>query len=199
MRRRCSFRLFARAPRMTSSPFAAAAARAAARSPLAAQVRAGQRPVPVASSAGRALEDHLAAVLAGARTRGRRRSRPSGSSPRRARRRPRCCRDRAGAASVASSFRLSRWCRPIDGSSSTYSTPVRFEPICVARRMRCPSPPDSVAALRREREVADADVVQEAQPVADLAQDAAGDERLALASARSRRTRSSASLIGRFT
>ena len=25
------------------------------------------------------------------------------------------------------------------------STPVRFAPICVARRMRCPSPPDNVA------------------------------------------------------
>jgi hypothetical protein len=43
---------------------------------------------------------------------------------------------------------LSRWCRPIEGSSSTYITPVRPEPICEARRMRCASPPESVSALR---------------------------------------------------
>ena len=43
---------------------------------------------------------------------------------------------------------LSRWCRPMLGSSSTYMTPVRPEPICEARRMRCDSPPDSVSALR---------------------------------------------------
>ena len=34
------------------------------------------------------------------------------------------------------------------GSSSTYSTPRSREPICVARRMRCASPPESVAAER---------------------------------------------------
>jgi hypothetical protein len=43
---------------------------------------------------------------------------------------------------------LSRWCRPIDGSSSTYITPVSPEPICDASRMRCDSPPDSVSAER---------------------------------------------------
>ena len=50
--------------------------------------------------------------------------------------------------SVAMSFELSLWCRPMLGSSSTYKTPVSAEPICVARRMRWLSPPDSVAALR---------------------------------------------------
>jgi hypothetical protein len=50
--------------------------------------------------------------------------------------------------SVAISLELSRWCRPIEGSSRTYSTPTSAEPICVARRMRCASPPDSVAAAR---------------------------------------------------
>ena len=44
--------------------------------------------------------------------------------------------------------RLSRWWRPIDGSSSTYSTPVRPEPICVARRIRWASPPESDPAER---------------------------------------------------
>ncbi len=43
---------------------------------------------------------------------------------------------------------LSRWCRPIDGSSSTYSTPTRPLPICVASRMRCASPPDNVPDAR---------------------------------------------------
>ena len=46
------------------------------------------------------------------------------------------------------SLALSRWCRPIDGSSSTYSTPTSADPICVASRMRWASPPDSVAAAR---------------------------------------------------
>ena len=49
---------------------------------------------------------------------------------------------------VSSRRALSRWCRPIEGSSSTYMTPVRPEPICDARRIRCASPPDSVSALR---------------------------------------------------
>ena len=36
----------------------------------------------------------------------------------------------------------------MDGSSSTYKTPVNREPICVASRMRCASPPDNVPAAR---------------------------------------------------
>ena len=32
--------------------------------------------------------------------------------------------------------------KPIDGSSRTYNTPVNREPICVAKRIRCASPPD---------------------------------------------------------
>ena len=54
-----------------------------------------------------------------------------------------------------STSRLSVWirrwssagCRPIDGSSHTYSTPMRPEPICVASRMRWASPPLSVDAV----------------------------------------------------
>ena len=30
----------------------------------------------------------------------------------------------------------------MDGSSNTYKTPESLEPICVARRIRCASPPD---------------------------------------------------------
>ncbi len=50
--------------------------------------------------------------------------------------------------SVLMSFELSRWCKPIDGSSRMYSTPTSDDPICVASRIRCASPPDSVAAAR---------------------------------------------------
>ena len=51
-------------------------------------------------------------------------------------------------ASVASRRALSRWCRPMLGSSSTYVTPTNPAPIWLARRMRCPSPPDSDGAAR---------------------------------------------------
>src|SRR5256885_1553238 len=49
--------------------------------------------------------------------------------------------------SVEMRRRLSRWCRPIEGSSSTYITPDSSEPSCEASRMRCASPPASVAAV----------------------------------------------------
>ena len=49
---------------------------------------------------------------------------------------------------VLINFRLSRWCKPIDGSSRMYSTPISFEPIWVARRIRCASPPESESAER---------------------------------------------------
>ena len=49
---------------------------------------------------------------------------------------------------VAMSLSLSRWCRPMLGSSSTYSTPVRALPIWVARRIRWLSPPERDAAPR---------------------------------------------------
>ena len=50
--------------------------------------------------------------------------------------------------SVAMSLALSRWCRPIDGSSRMYSTPIRLDPIWVASRMRWASPPESVSLVR---------------------------------------------------
>ena len=46
------------------------------------------------------------------------------------------------------SFSLSRWCKPILGSSKIYNTPVSALPICVARRMRWLSPPERVTAVR---------------------------------------------------
>ncbi len=50
--------------------------------------------------------------------------------------------------SVAISLALSRWWRPIEGSSRMYRTPIRLEPIWVARRMRWASPPESVWLVR---------------------------------------------------
>ena len=73
--------------------------------------------------------------------------------------------------SVAISLALSRWCRPIDGSSSTYSTPDERR----ADLRRQPDPLRLAARQRRraavERQVAEADVVEEPQPLVDLAQD----------------------------
>ena len=50
--------------------------------------------------------------------------------------------------SVAISLSLSFWCKPIEGSSNTYKTPVNWEPIWVARRIRWASPPLNVPANR---------------------------------------------------
>src|SRR3954451_14900103 len=55
-----------------------------------------------------------------------------------------------------------------------YRTPTSDDPICVASRIRCASPPDRVARGPLEREVPDAHVVEEAQPLVDLAQDQPG-------------------------
>ena len=42
---------------------------------------------------------------------------------------------------------LSRWWRPIDGSSKTYKTPVNLDPICVASLIRWASPPERLPAF----------------------------------------------------
>ena len=49
---------------------------------------------------------------------------------------------------LSSNRSLSRWCKPIEGSSSTYITPVKPLPIWEARRIRWDSPPLSVPAVR---------------------------------------------------
>ena len=77
--------------------------------------------------------------------------------------------------------RLSRWWRPIDGSSSTYSVPTRPDPIWLASRMRCASPPASVPALRDSAEVVEPDVEQEPEPGVDLLRHPLGDHLVALA------------------
>ncbi len=48
---------------------------------------------------------------------------------------------------VSSSCTLSRWCRPMEGSSRMYSTPPAVGDLR-ARRMRCASPPERVSAER---------------------------------------------------
>ena len=50
--------------------------------------------------------------------------------------------------SVSINLRLSLWWRPMLGSSRTYSVPTSPEPIWLASRMRCASPPASVPAAR---------------------------------------------------
>jgi hypothetical protein len=57
---------------------------------------------------------------------------------------PRCTSARIAPMSLP----VSRPCRPMVGSSSTYSTPVSPAPICAARRSRCISPPERVLARR---------------------------------------------------
>ena len=143
------FRLCSRAPLTVMNPCGAPARRPAPRS---ARCRPGTCPVSDAGFAlqrlGRALRRRRARPGGPRRARSRPRGRPPRSSRRRARPRSRCCRGRAAAAASLISRRLSRWCRPIDGSSSTYITPDSSEPSCDASRMRCASPPDSVAAAR---------------------------------------------------
>jgi hypothetical protein len=68
----------------------------------------------------------------------------------------------------ASRRSLSRWCRPMEGSSRMYITPTSPAPIWLARRMRWASPPDRVSALRVQGQVVQPDVDQEAQPLGDL-------------------------------
>ena len=80
--------------------------------------------------------------------------------------------------SVSISLVLSRWCRPMLGSSRMYSTPVRPEPICVASRMRCASPPARVARGPVQRQIAQADVEQEAEARPDLLDDLPPDDLL---------------------
>src|SRR4029434_9509058 len=87
---------------------------------------------------------------------------------------------------VAMSRRLSRWCRPIDGSASTYITPDSSDPSCEARPLRCTSParqprrrrrgqPDPLRLTAREGgggavdgQVVEPDVEEESQPGAHL-------------------------------
>ena len=77
--------------------------------------------------------------------------------------------------SVPSSRSLSRWCRPMLGSSSTYSTPV-------SPAADLAGEPDALrfaAGQRRraagQRQVFQPHIVQELQPLHDLLQDAPGD------------------------
>ena len=73
---------------------------------------------------------------------------------------------------------LSRWCRPIDGSSSTYNTPDE-----IAADLRRESNPLRLAARQgaapRQREVVEADIEQEGQARADFFDDPFGNHPVA--------------------
>ena len=133
---------------------------------LAAQELAGDRRRVARDLVDRADGDHLAAVLTGARSEiddvigGAHRLLVVLDDD------DRVARGREAARACASRRALSRWCSPIDGSSRMYSTPTSRDPICVASRMRCASPPDSDSADAAEREVVEADVDEEAQALA---------------------------------
>src|SRR5918993_1493395 len=67
---------------------------------------------------------------------------------------------------------LSRWWSPIEGSSRTYSTPVRPEPLGLATGQGGRRPVDA--------QVVEADVEQEPEPGVDLLEDPGGDEGVAV-------------------
>ncbi len=66
---------------------------------------------------------------------------------------------------------VSRGCRPIEGSSSTYSVPTSPVPRAVASAMRWASPPDSVPNGRLQRQVVETHVGKEAEAALELADD----------------------------
>ncbi len=140
--------------------------RAAARSssPVAEALHARER-------ARRALEEQLAAAAARARARGRSRGRPPRSPPDRARRRRRCCRGRpaaAGSRAAAACPRRAARSSARRGRRACRSARRRAP---TARPIRCASPPESVRAGARERQVVEADVVHVAHPRPELRDD----------------------------
>ncbi len=68
----------------------------------------------------------------------------------------------------------------MEGSSRMYSTPMREEPIWVARRMRWLSPPERVPAWPAEGEVGQPHPLEEGEPGLDLLEDLLGDLGLGL-------------------
>ena len=97
----------------------------------------------------------------------------AGWRPRRARPRARCCRCRAGASASRSGGRCragaGRWtARRARRDADQAGADLRGQPDALA------SPPDRVPDAR-ERQVVEADIDQELQPLADLLQDARGD------------------------
>ena len=171
------FRLLARAP--INSQVLAVARPAASRAAAPACGATDRRPVSDSgfariSSTG-AFGDHLSAVFAGARSQVDDPIRRRGWSLHHVPPPARYCPGHAGSSGFPTGGSLSRGCRPIEGSSSTYSTPIRREPIWVARRMRCASPPESVAGGALQGQVIQANIHQETQAGIDLLEDPFGD------------------------
>ncbi len=78
----------------------------------------------------------------------RRCGRRRGSSPRRARPRSRCCRARAGARASPAAARCRAGAARSTARRGCRARPSGCEPIWVASRIRCASPPDRLAAAR---------------------------------------------------
>ena len=174
-------RLFARAPLTTIAPrVAGRRARRRLDRALAAQVRAGQRSVAVLEQLRRrALEDHVAAVLAGA---GPEVDDVVGGADRLLV----VLDDDDGVAEIAQprERREQRAVVALVQADRRLVEDVEHAGQVRADLRRQPDALPFAARQRRgaaaERQVADADVVQEVQPIADLAQDAAGDQVLAV-------------------
>ena len=143
------FRLFWAAPRISRNfplPFRRCCGHL--HLPLAAEVLAGQGLLALFNVLGRPGKHHFAPVDARPGADVHQDSPPPAWCPRRAPPRSPCCPDPASFSGCSISLWLSRWCRPMEGSSRIYSTPIREEPIWVARRIRWLSPPDRVPEAR---------------------------------------------------
>ena len=203
------FRLFSRAPRMTSALLAARAAAARHRDRLlAAQVLPGQRlvpvyPLPLHPSAPvdqllrRPLKDHLPAVLAGA---GPEIDQVVGD----ANRLFVVLDDDDGVAEIAQVMQRAEQ-RAVVALVQSDRRLVEHVEHAGQVRANLRGQPDALPLASRqrrraaaEREVADADVVEEPQPILNFLEHASGDQVLALAQLEPLNT-SYASLIGRFT
>jgi hypothetical protein len=75
---------------------------------------------------------------------------------------------------ISMSRELSRGCRPMVGSSSTYKAPTRAEPREVAMLMRWDSPPERVCERRSSVKIPESDIIEDSQAFPDFLEDAVG-------------------------
>ncbi len=145
------FRLFSLAPRTVIQPVGSSPLRWYRNPDPSAQISTGHGILAFHNILYAAGSNHLTTVRSGARSDIHDISPPHASYPRRALRRSGCCRDPADCLSVLEQLVII----PSDAVRCSarpdmYATPTRPEPICVARRIRCASPPDRVPVARRE-------------------------------------------------
>ena len=185
---------------MTSSPFERRPARSSAsespRAPV--EIRAGHATCPdcAISSCRRALEDHVAAVLAGARP-------EIDHVVGHADRLLVVLDDDDGVAEIAQARERREQLPVVALMQADRRLVEHVQHACQIRAdLRREADALPFAARQRrgaaaERQIADADVVQEPQALLNLSQDALGDDRLAIGQLQRRRIRVSASEIGR--